>query len=234
MESEHWDVGTFVRNWRGMQGALHRLRNVLMEAFSADRQPSYLLGNLVMYDNALCYAIEIAVKTMLALDGKTIPEIRDYQHDIPQAYRDVDEETRQYLQSFWRAIPPQAEILSSTIQEAFDRMGNLSVPLRYGVWTGRPSYLESEALWLFATISQSVTHRYTIGLCHHLGWMRPVAIGADTGDHDWNAGETAILVYLDSPVGTVGPFWLDMSWDVKDRLRPYHVGPMPAWGNRAQ
>lgn len=224
---EYWDVETFIYNWRGMESALRMLRNPIVQGAYAFNQgippPSYALGTINMYDVALCHAIEIALKSLIALGGKNVAEIKGYGHDIMRLFWDIDGETREYMQQFWEHIPPQVEINSQEISSAFSKVEGAFMKQRYGLWTGDQLILDLEPLWLFVITSQVVTQRYMLWQCRKYDWIRILGIGAASGDLEWEAGETGLLIEIDSPVGTAGPFWYDISLDESQHLRPYRT-----------
>ena len=225
---EYWDVETFIYNWRGMESALRMLRNPIVQGAYAFNQgippPSYALGTINMYDVALCHAIEIALKSLIALDRKTVAEIKEYGHGIMRLFRDIDEESREYMQKFWESIPPQVEINSREISSAFSKVEGSFVKQRYGLWTGDDQLMMApEPLWLFVITSQVVTQRYMLWQCRKHDWIRILGIGAAAGDLEWEAGETGLVIEIDSPLGTAGPFWYDISLNESQRLRPYRT-----------
>ena len=236
--AKQWDVPMFVQNWRGMENALRMLRISISQGIYAFVQgidpPSYTFGTINMYDVSLCHAIEIALKTLIALHGKNVADLKEYDHEIVRPFHDIDEGVREKMQQFWEDIPPQIEINSEQISDAFSTVEGAFIRLRYGPWTGDGVALNLEPLWLFVVTSYMVTTVFALRMIQKddTRRIRGIAVecfeedpsisvsvvGAPQND-DAKVGTAVVLCVIDTPMGSTVPLMIDLSLEHSIRIR---------------
>jgi len=238
-----WNVGMFVRNWRGMYDSLMMMRNYIAQKawlFHLGHTPDLsAFGAMNTFDVALCHCFEVAMKSLVAMYGP-VPKGREG-HRIEKMFTKVPREDRIILQSFWEKIPPRLEVETPDFSDAVKGIDGGFMAQRYAPWeeldpesAARKLAAPVEWMWLFMVTSYAVTTVFALRMMRKddTGRIRGMAVecfeedpsipvsvvGASDGE-DARVGTAVVLCVIDTPMGSTVPLMIDLSLKPSIRIR---------------